>query len=222
MLSGKTEMVMSLTLICQSSLALNTVTVVMKSAHNGSWTITRLGFGSKGDRSSNGSFTRLNASLSKAVTAAVVLVSGPSGTPTILMLLCRDLDSKSSHLFSSLATLAVGHLIVVFISAILSLHSVSACSISLTAPISLDMVASEAALSFARCVFLAGRSSLIVDKDSPKVSWSSFLKISAISLFNSSLRAVVSRLAFVEAASAGADGSLEDVVAVCGPGLSCF
>lgn len=36
-----------------------------------------------------------------------------------------------------------------------------------------------------------------------------------------SLRAVMSRLACIEAASAGADGSLEDVVTVCGLGLSC-
>ena len=51
------------------------------------------------------------------------------------MLLRRDLDLKSSHLFSSLASLAVRHLIVVFISAMSSLHWVSACIITPTVPV---------------------------------------------------------------------------------------
>jgi len=85
-------------------------------------------------------------------TAAVVQVSGPFDTPTILMLLRRDLESKSSDLFLSLDMLAVSHLIVAFISAMSSERSESACSISPTVPLSLDMVA---ALSFASCVFTA-------------------------------------------------------------------
>lgn len=158
-----------------------------------------------------------------------VSVTVSSGTPTIHILFRRNLDSRSSHLFSNFESSAVNCSIFVFSWTTSSVQAESNSSFTPIAPFSVVNSASEAVLSVASFVFTDCKSALMVEKSSPKAARTSDLKISAISCrkvaTSSSFRASVSipcGPALWEVEPWGGEEVPVAVVTTCGEGLCCW